>query len=123
MKMFLLDVAEGVYNKKGKLLKRRKVMYTHFKVPFLDIKHYDFDSEIVRIIPKEMSREHKVIAIDKLGNVLTVGMVHSEDKNLIEFLEQETKMMVIPFQISLESWLEIFPTAYLDKEKSFNYVG
>ena len=50
-------------------------------------------------------------------------MVHSEDKNLIAFLEQETKMMVIPFQISLESWLEIFPTAYLDKEKSFNYVG
>ena len=97
--------------------------YTHFNIPFLDIKNYDFDSEIVRIIPEEMSKEYKVIAIDKLNHILTVGMVHSEDKNLIEFLEQETKMVVLPFQISLESWLEIFPTAYLDKEKSFNYVG
>ena len=97
--------------------------YTHFVTPFLDIKNYDFDSEIVRIIPKEMSREHKVIAIDKLGNVLTVGMVHSEDKNLIEFLEQETKLMVIPFQISLSDWQEVIATVYIEKEKSIHYVG
>jgi len=99
------------------------MFYNHFEIPFLNIKHYDFDAEIVRIIPEEISREHKVIAIDKMNHILTVGMVHPEDKNLIEFLEQETKMLVIPFQISLESWLEIFPTAYLDKEKSVNYVG
>ena len=104
MKMFLLDVAEGVYNKKGKLLKMRKVMYTHFKIPFLDIKHYEFD-------------------IDKLNHILTVGMVHSEDKNLIEFLSQETKMMVLPFQITLSDWQEVIATAYIEKEKSFNYVG
>ena len=99
------------------------MFYNHFEIPCLDIKRYDFDTEIVRIIPEEMSREHKVIVVDKLNHILTVGMVHPEDKNLIEFLEQETKMLVIPFQISLESWLEIFPTAYLDKEKSVNYVG
>jgi len=50
-------------------------------------------------------------------------MVHSEDKNLIAFLEQETKMMVIPFQISLTDWQEVIATAYIEKEKSFNYVG
>jgi MSHA biogenesis protein MshE len=98
-------------------------MYTHFKVPFLDIKHYEFDSEIVRIIPEEMSREHKVIAIDNLNHILTVGMVHSEDKNLIAFLEQETKMMVLPFQIALSDFMEVIESAYIEKEKSVNYVG
>jgi len=98
-------------------------MHTHFEIPFLDIKNYDFDTEIVRIIPEEMSKEHKVIAIDKLNHILTVGMLHPEDKNLIEFLEQETKMMVIPFQISLTDWQECIATAYIEKEKSFNYVG
>jgi hypothetical protein len=98
-------------------------MYTHLKPPFLDIKRYDFDTEIVRIIPEEMSNEHKVIAIDKLNHILTVGMVHPEDKNLIEFLEQETKMLVIPFQIALSDFMEIIESAYIEKEKSFNYVG
>jgi len=98
-------------------------MYTHFKVPFLDIKNYDFDTEIVRIIPEEMSREHKVIAIDKLNHILTVGMVHPEDKNLIEFLEQETKMVILPFQISLSDFQEVIETAYINKENTINYVG
>jgi len=98
-------------------------MHTHFEIPFLDIKNYDFDTEIVRIIPEEMSKEHKVIAIDKLNHILTVGMVHSEDKNLIEFLEQETKMMVLPFQIALSDFMEVIESAYIEKEKSFNYVG
>ena len=100
------------------------MFYNHFKIPFLDIKHYEFDSEIVRIIPEEMSKEHKVIAIDKLNHILTVGMVHSEDKNLIEFLEQETKMMVLPFKITLSDWQEVIATAYIeDKSEKINYVG
>ena len=98
-------------------------MYSHFKPPFLDIKHYEFDNEIVRIIPEEMSKEHKVIAIDKLNHILTVGMVHPEDKNLIEFLEQETKMVILPFQISLSDFQEVIETAYINKENTINYVG
>lgn len=96
-------------------------MYTHFNIPFLDIKNYDFDTAIVRIIPEEMSKEYKVIAIDKLNHILTVGMVHPEDKNLIEFLEQETKMLVMPFQINLSDWQEVIATVYI--EKSIAYVG
>jgi hypothetical protein len=98
------------------------IYYTHFKTPFLNIKNYDFNIDVVRIIPEEMAREHKVIAIDKIGHILTVGMVHPEDKNLVEFLEQETKMMIIPFQITLSDLQEVIASAYI-KEKELNWVG
>ena len=102
--------------------KSRKMMYAYFKVPFLDIKYYDFDSEIVRIIPEEMAREYKVIAVDKLKHILTVGMVHPEDKNLIEFLEQEIKMLVLPFQINLSDFMEVIESVYI-KEKELKWMG
>ena len=98
-------------------------MYTHFKVPFLDLARYELDAEIVKLIPHHLSEQHQMIAIDKIGNILTVGLTNLEDKYILPFLEQQLNCKIIPFQISLESWLEIFPTAYLDKEKSFNYVG
>lgn len=98
-------------------------MYPHFKPPFLDIKHYDFDTSIVRTIPEEISKEHKVIAIDKMNHILTVGMVHLEDKTLIEFLEQETKMMILPFQIVLSDWQEVIATAYIEKEREPQFIG
>jgi len=98
-------------------------MYTHFKVPFLDLARYELDAEIVKLIPHHLSEQHQMIAIDKIGNILTVGLTNLEDKYILPFLEQQLNCKIIPFQISLESWLEIFPTAYLDKEKTFNYVG
>jgi len=98
-------------------------MYTHFKPPFLDIKNYDFDASIVRIIPEEISREHNVIAIDKLNDILTIGMINPRDKMLIEFLEQETKMKIIPFQIALSDWQEIIASAYIEKEKQPVWMG
>lgn len=96
--------------------------YPHFQTPFLDIKNYDFDIDVVRIIPEEMAREHKVIAIDNMNHILTIGMIHPEDTNLIEFLEQETKMMIIPFQITFSAWQEVIASAYI-KEKELNWVG
>jgi len=98
-------------------------MYTHFKVPFLDLARYELDAEIVKLIPHHLSEQHQMIAIDKIGDILTIGLTNLEDKYILPFLEQQLNCKIIPFHISLESWLEIFPTAYLDKEKSFNYVG
>ena len=96
-------------------------MYSHFKIPFLDIKNYDLDINIVKIIPEEISKEYNVIAIDKCKNILTVGMVNPNDKNLICFLEQETKMIILPFQIVLSDLRDVILTAYIEKE--INFIG
>ena len=99
------------------------MMYTHFKTPFLALENYELDINVVRLLPHHLAEQHQMIAIDKLGDILTVGITNLEDKYILPFLEQQLNCKIIPFQISLESWLEIFPTAYLDKEKSVNYVG
>jgi hypothetical protein len=34
--------------------------YCHFGVPYLDIKNYELDLEIVQLIPEELARQYKV---------------------------------------------------------------
>jgi len=98
-------------------------MYTHLKTPFLDIKNYELDLDIVKLIPYYLAEQHQMIAIDKIGDILTVGITHEQDKHILPFLEQQLNCKIIPFQINLDDWLEIFPIAYIEKEKQINYIG
>jgi hypothetical protein len=97
-------------------------MYSHFAIPYLDIENYELDFDVVNLIPKEVAYEHKIIAIDKLGEILTIGMVNIEDKKIISTLEQQFKCKVIPFKISLIGCEDAIQIGY-NKKENVKWLG
>ncbi|MDD5746421.1 MAG: hypothetical protein PHO30_04065 [Candidatus Omnitrophica bacterium] len=48
-------------------------MVTQFGFPYLQLANYTIDAEIVKLIPRKTAEEFSLIAIDKIGNILTVA--------------------------------------------------
>lgn len=55
------------------------------KIPHINLIDYQIDPRIVRLLPTELCLKFKLLAIDSLGNILTIAMVNPLD---IEALEQ-----------------------------------
>jgi type IV pilus assembly protein PilB len=66
-----------------------QALTTQFGFPYLPLSNYEIDAQIVKLIPENVARQYNLIAIDKLGNSLTVAMsdplnIHAiEDVGLI----------------------------------------
>ena len=88
---------------------------SYFKVSFIQLENYTLDVDIVKIIPEEMARCFKVVALEKWVSILTVGMVNPEDKNTINILEGRLKCKIIPIRIEIEKWAEAINNNYLRK--------
>jgi len=50
------------------------IMVTQFGFPYLQLENYEIDPEIVKIIPQNIAKKFSLIAIDKIGNILTIAM-------------------------------------------------
>ena len=74
-------------------------------LPYIAVNKYAIDPQIVRLIPQEVAQKEKVIALDRIGEILSVVMVNpltDEKKNYLEVL---TKCRVVTF-ISTKSEIE-----------------
>ncbi|MEK7794899.1 MAG: HDOD domain-containing protein [Candidatus Hydrogenedentota bacterium] len=68
----------------------------HQGIPSLELANYRIDSEITSLIPRDFVVKHEIFPIDKLGKLLTVGMVCPLDTDTLEMLERTTKLRVKP---------------------------
>jgi hypothetical protein len=91
-------------------------MYTHFKIPFLNLENYTLNVDIVKTIPEEMARSFQVIALEKWGNILTLGMVNPEDEKSKKILEARIKCKVMPFKVNLHEWANAVNNNYVKEE-------
>ena len=66
-------------------------------LPYIAVNKYTIDQSVVAMIPKVVAQEQRVIALDRIGDVLSVVMTNplSEDKK--KFLEELTKCRVATF--------------------------
>jgi len=74
-------------------------------LPYIAVNKYNIDPTIVRLIPKEVAQKEKVIALDRIGEILSVVMMNplSEAKKI--YLEELTKCRVATF-ISTKAEIE-----------------
>lgn len=80
----------------------------------LDLDKYQVPPELVELVPKELAIKHQVLPIDKLGKLLTVGMVCPLDTKTIEEIESRTGLRVKPILCSAED-LNASIKRYYDK--------
>ncbi len=69
-------------------------------VASIDLKQYDISSDLINMVPREFVIKHELIPIDRLGKLLTIGMVCPLDRNTIKQLEETTKLRVKPLLCS-----------------------
>jgi len=90
-------------------------MFSH-KIPFLQLENFECDKEIVNIIPEEMARNYKVVALEKITgvniNVLTVGMTNPRDMTTRGILERRLNHKVIPFEVDNQELINVINNNY-----------
>jgi len=66
-------------------------------LPYIAVNKYTIDPAIVRLIPKEVALQERVIALDRIGEILSVVMVNPLTDEKKSYLESLTKCRVATF--------------------------
>ncbi|MFH1094150.1 MAG: hypothetical protein V1739_08410 [Candidatus Omnitrophota bacterium] len=72
-------------------------MVTQFGFPYLQLVNYEIETEIVKIIPKSIAEKYSLIAIDKIGNILTIAMADPLNAPALDSIRKETGLNVEAF--------------------------
>lgn len=65
--------------------------------PFLPLDNYEIDGELTGLLTEETARKYCLIAVDRIGNALTLAMSDPSNVNAIEEVELQTKCVVQAF--------------------------
>lgn len=71
-----------------------QALTTHYGFPYLPLASYEVDVEVARLIPEQVAKQYGLIAVDKIGNVITVAMSNPLNIQAIEDIEMITHYKV-----------------------------
>lgn len=86
-------------------------------IPRISLTNCKVSREVVKIVPEAFAIEHEIFPIDRLGNLLTVGMVCPLDSESRKELERMTGLRVKPILCSLTEIKEAFDTYYRSRQE------
>lgn len=81
-----------------------QALTTQFGFPFLPLANYEIDPQIVKLIPETVANKYNLIAIDKMGNSLTIAMsdpLHAEAIADIELITNCSTQIFISTQTDI----------------------
>jgi len=65
--------------------------------PYLPLENYELDEGVMQLVPEPVARQYCLIAIDRIGNALTLAMADPSNIQAIEDIELMTKCVVQTF--------------------------
>ena len=93
-----------------------QVITVQYGFPYLPLAGYEIDPESVKLIPQQVAKQYGLIAIDKIGDTLTLAMSNPLNIQAIEDVEFITKCKVQSF-VSTLSDVNAAISKYYRKEK------
>ncbi|MDP2933344.1 MAG: ATPase, T2SS/T4P/T4SS family [bacterium] len=69
----------------------------HYKVEMVDLKNKKIDQKILHLVPEPIARRHRLVAFEKKGDKLLVGMLDPDDLQTREFIKKKTNFEVVPY--------------------------
>jgi type IV pilus assembly protein PilB len=75
-------------------------------VPFIDLRDYLIDSEVIKLIPESLAKKYKAVPLFKIGNTLTVAMVDPLNITAIDEIRLKSKMDVIETVLSTANMIQ-----------------
>ena len=67
-----------------------KALTTQYGFPYLPLSSYEIEPEVAKIIPERVARQYELIAVDRMGSVITVAMSNPLNVQAIEDIEMIT---------------------------------
>ena len=74
-----------------------QALTVQYGFPYLPLEFYDMNAEAVKLIPENVAKQYSLIAIDKIGDLLTIAMSNPLNVQAIEDIETLTKCKVQVF--------------------------
>jgi len=74
-----------------------QALTVQYGFPYLPLSSYEIDREVAKIIPENVSSQYGLIAVDKVGSILTVAMSNPLNTQAIEDIEMSTHFKVQVF--------------------------
>lgn len=68
-----------------------------YNIAYIAIDQYEIDKSILQLIPKEFTQQHRVIPLDRVGNIFSVVMVDPLDLAVKAELHRMTNYSIAPF--------------------------
>jgi MSHA biogenesis protein MshE len=69
------------------------------QLPFIDLKHYKYKAEVVRLLPETVSRRYRAISLDDSGDSVMVAMADPTDifafDELTRYLKKNVRLAVV----------------------------
>ena len=72
-------------------------MVTQYGFPYLQLGNYEIESELLKLVPKEMAVKYSLIPIDKIGNIITLAMADPLNSAVKDEIAKLTSLNVETF--------------------------
>jgi len=74
-----------------------QALTVQYGFPYLPLENYDINPDVVKLIPEHIAVKHNLIAIDKIGDLVTIATSNPLNTKAIEEVESITKTMTQVF--------------------------
>lgn len=65
--------------------------------PYLPLENYEISQEVIKLVPKNVAQHYCFIAVDRIGDTLTIAMANPLNAEAIEDLEDLTSLKIQTF--------------------------
>lgn len=89
----------------------------HLNIPFIDLKHYALNADIIRKLPEVLARRFRAIALSEDEECFTVGMVDPQDLFAVDEIERVLKKPIKLALVREQSLLETIDMIYRRTEE------
>ncbi len=69
-----------------------QALTAQYGFPYLPLTNYEIDSVVVKAIPEHVAKQYELIAVDRVGNILTLVMTNPLNAQAVEDVEMITKL-------------------------------
>lgn len=80
--------------------------------PYLPLKSYAIDPELLRMIPENVARQYCLVPVDHIGDTLTIAMADPLDARVIEDIEMLSRCSVQIFIATGSEVMEAIQRSY-----------
>lgn len=64
-----------------------QVLTVQYGFPYLPLESYEISADMIKLIPENVAKQYNLIAIDKIGNLLTISMSNPLNTQAVEDIE------------------------------------
>ncbi|MCX5677750.1 MAG: hypothetical protein NTY76_01420 [Candidatus Omnitrophica bacterium] len=74
-----------------------QALTVQYGFPYLPLEYYEINTEAMKLIPRNVAEQYNLIAIDKMGNLLTIAMSNPLNAQAVEDIEMISNCTVQVF--------------------------